>query len=243
MNHPRSGRGADARNVDPTENTIITVETITHHGNDLAVQSTQLSEADAEAITAAIRTSLVAVWEKVAAAYHGRVWKALNYKSWDDYCEAEFDGSRIRIPREQRQDVVTSLRDEGLSLRAIAAATGVDRKTVRNDLSQVGEMGPPAQPVTDRPAATTGIDGRTYARPAPDDVIDAEVVEDPPQPRKPRRKPMGDAFQEAVLELEKAVERIERLRADDRYPALLEVRPHIRGQVDDLAARLAGGAR
>lgn len=93
-----------------------------------------------------IKVGVEAVWQLIVEAYQKRDWVALGYASWDDYTTREFGTSRIKLPREERQEVVQSLRDAGLSTRAIAAATGVDRKTVRRDL-EVGEMGPPARPV------------------------------------------------------------------------------------------------
>lgn len=66
-------------------------------------------------------------------------------------------------------EVVCSLRDAGLSVRAIAAATGADRNTVMSDLRrQVSEFQTPdlepadgdaiaAQPVAAEPAPTTTL--------------------------------------------------------------------------------------
>lgn len=76
-----------------------------------------------------------------------------------------------------RAEVVVSMREVGMSTRAIASATGIDRKTVMNDLSQVVQNGPPATPPIEsepmpKPAPTlrpsvTGTDGKTYAATAP----------------------------------------------------------------------------
>jgi len=181
---PPDGCGPDATNAGARSTTqTATVQSVQSAVDCIAVR---FSEADAVAITAAIRSSLIAVWDKVAAAYHGRAWVPLGYDSWDDYCESEFGGSRIRIPREQRQDVVTSLRDEGLSLRAIAAATGQSYGTVQaeaaSDQNRSLELGRSvAEMNVPTPAITTGLNGKTYQRPTPaprGDVIDAEVVEE-----------------------------------------------------------------
>lgn len=51
------------------------------------------------------------------------------------YCTREFGTSRLRLPREDRAEVVASLRESGLSTRAIAAATGLSQPTVRRDLA------------------------------------------------------------------------------------------------------------
>lgn len=80
---------------------------------------------------------------------------------------AEFGAVRLQLPREARSETVRSLRDAGLSTRAIAAATGVNDKTVRNDLAG-GEFSPPA------PAPIVGTDGKRYnaTRPTVLDAID-----------------------------------------------------------------------
>ncbi len=53
---------------------------------------------------------------------------------------------------------------------------------------------------------TTGLDGKRYARPEP-------------RPRsKPKRRPLPAAWVDALYELEKDVDRLARLAADDRFP-------------------------
>ena len=94
-------------------------------------------------------------------AYIERAWAALGYDGWDDYCTREFGTSRLRLPREERSEVVASLRESGLSTRAIAAATGVSEGTVRNALKEGAQNYAPA------PTAITGTDGKTYAPTAP----------------------------------------------------------------------------
>ncbi|MGB8503256.1 MAG: hypothetical protein WCE29_13610, partial [Mycobacterium sp.] len=71
----------------------------------------------------------------------------LGYANWDAYCEAEFGSLRVRLPREERRDVVCSLREAGLSIRAIASATGIDKNTVQTDLAHVYEIHTPVKPV------------------------------------------------------------------------------------------------
>ena len=202
-----------------------------------AVLTGVLTEADARTLTAEIRGALVVAWDKIVIAYNGRVWNALGYDSWDDYCETEFDGSRIRLPREERRELVSSLRESGLSVRAIAAATGTNRETIRQDAAAGDKKLSPAKPqlsevITDDevdelrvpdpdPQRTTGLDGKSYQRPTPKpepDVIDAEVVEDEPPDAKPHRRPIPEAFWQAAYDLSKVTERIERLVEDDRFP-------------------------
>lgn len=101
---------------------------------------------DARALTDQIKVTVEGAWHLIERAYVARAWAALGYRSWDDYCQREFGTSRLRLPREERQEVVASLRESGLSTRAIAAATGIDRNTVMSDLRQVAEIPPVAPP-------------------------------------------------------------------------------------------------
>ncbi|HEY5985166.1 MAG TPA: hypothetical protein VIV12_02105 [Streptosporangiaceae bacterium] len=99
-----------------------------------------------------VRASVDDLKDWIVRAVRGRAWVALGYSSWDQMCEAEFDGAVIRLPREDRRDAVASLREAGLSTRAIAGALGVHKDTVRNDLS-TGENSPV-------PDSVTSLDGR-----------------------------------------------------------------------------------
>lgn len=63
----------------------------------------------------------------VHEAYQKRAWSALGYESWEAYCSAEF--GTIQLPAEERESTLRYLRDAGLSLRGIAAATGLSKST------------------------------------------------------------------------------------------------------------------
>lgn len=63
---------------------------------------------------------------------------------------------RLRLPREDRQEVVASLRESGLSTRAIASATGLSQSTVAR-----------ATESDDSVAEITGLNGKTYAASRP----------------------------------------------------------------------------
>lgn len=205
-----------------------------------AVQAVDLDAAQARVITDRIKVAVEGTWQLIQEAYVSRAWAALGYGSWDDYCTREFGTSRLRLPREERQEVVASLREIGMSVRAIAAATGNSVGTVHAELS-------------------TGVQNRTPATQAPvrhdlDDVLrDAginpnELDEDeplvahptptdpaPPVPRPitgtdgktytqparsqtaPPRAPLPPQFQAVTSELTRVIARVERLQADDRY--------------------------
>ncbi len=100
-----------------------------------ASASAGLSSVDARELTDRIRLGAEAVWELVKQAYVSRAWSVLGYDSWDDYCTREFGNTRLQVPREERSEVVASMREIGMSTRAIAAAVGVDHATVSRELS------------------------------------------------------------------------------------------------------------
>lgn len=92
------------------------------------------------------RQDLVALWR-------GRAWIALGYETWDALCDVEF-GVRMALPRDERREIVSGLRREGMSTRAIGSALGVDQKTVVRDLSTEADAS------DDLPDTVTGLDGR-----------------------------------------------------------------------------------
>lgn len=177
----------------------------------------------------------------VTRLYLGRAWIALGFESWDDLCEKHASHLRMmRWPREERQEIVASLRESGLSIRAIAATGIASKQTVERDLAGVMNHDtspdpapvdapwtpdiapvPEPEPAPVAPRPITGIDGKTYTPPAPK-----------PKPETPRRSPLADQARSAGWEFRKSVERLERIAADDRYPANAEqVAAHLRGHL------------
>lgn len=116
-----------------------------------------------------IRAGLLTLWDDVKEAWRCRDWLALGYATWEEMCEAEYPMA-LAIRREERPEIVADLRAEGMSTRAIAAATGVSNATISRDLSGVTDVTP--EPVT-------GTDGKTYqtTRPNLTVVTDPEPVE------------------------------------------------------------------
>lgn len=185
----------------------------------------QCTPEQARDLTDRIKFSLDGMWELVRAAYISRAWAALGYLTWDEYCTREFGTSHIRLPREERGEVIGSLRDSGLSLRAIAAATGLSRGTVGNELAGSGvqnwtpevevtrEPAPPdpverprqeTPPAVATPAAvrpvTKGLDGKTYqpSRPARAPAPSPPADLPPPLFTPPEAGPASDAAREAL---------------------------------------------
>ncbi len=125
------------------------------------VQQRDLDEVEARALVNGIRGAVTDIDARIATAYVGRAWIALGYIDWDALCEFEFDGARLRVPREIRVEQVQSLRSAGLSTRAIGSALGVSDGTVRTDLASGAQ--------NYAPTPVVGQDGKTYApvRPQP----------------------------------------------------------------------------
>ena len=199
----------------------------------------QMPADHARQLTDRIKGAVEATWQLIVEAYQSRAWAALGYASWDDYCTREFGSSRLKLPREERTDYVASLRDSGMSLRAIESATGVSRPTIIKDTrsrDQVVNSLPPA-PVDDSPdvdLSTVDMETGEIHEPA-DEVSTAEPTPAPKpvttgidgkeysrpapkaEPDRRRRAPLTDAFFKAAYDLRKNVERLERLVEDDRF--------------------------
>jgi transposase-like protein len=123
---------------------------------DIAITTQQ----EARVLTDRIKVAVEGTWLLIQDAYTSRAWAALGYPNWDSYCTEEFGASRLRLPREERQEVVASLRESGLSIRAIVAATGISDKTITKDLRQVSESTTPDE--------ITGTDGKSYSSSRPE---------------------------------------------------------------------------
>ena len=103
-----------------------------------------------------VKSGVERIWDDLVVLYRERAWSVLGYQSWDALCDAEFGGTRIAMPRQQRQEVVCDLRAAGLSTRAIASAVGASQRTVAYDLQSTEQ-----NCSLDTNATITGLDGRT----------------------------------------------------------------------------------
>lgn len=119
-----------------------------------------LNEADARELTDQISEGLADVHSLIVQAWEGRVWEALSFESWDAWIDANFRGLQLRPPREQREEVVQSMREAGMSVRAISQATDLSYSTVRR-ASSAGE--PNGSP--EHESNVVGLDGKSYKKP------------------------------------------------------------------------------
>lgn len=197
------------------------------------MQQPMLSVDDARRLTERIRLtahsareSITKLHELVDEAKAGNVHLALGYQSWTAYLSEVLGEEPLRLARDQRQELVGYLAGEGMSTRAIAPIVGVDNKTVHNDLKKIMAPVENSTPEPDprdaarsavaaafaqrdepaAPAKVTGLDGKSYTKPAP------------AAPKTAARRALPDQFFDASYDLQKVVERIERLAADDRFP-------------------------
>lgn len=147
-------------------------------------------------------------------AQQSNVWQMLGFSSWTAYLASLFEGRPMRLPREQRQELVGYLSGEGMSSRAIATVVAVDQKTVVNDIRREEFSSPRSPAVTPgdgAPAdtspdvrverAVTGLDGKIYA-----------VA----RPQTPRRRAITDQARDAGWDARKVADRLQKLREDDR---------------------------
>ena len=92
------------------------------------------------AITA--RDSLEKLQHLLAEARDGEVWSVLGYTSWTAYLADVMGEQPLRLPRDQRQEIVGYLAGEGMSTRAIAPIVGASHMQVARDVAAVTNVTP-----------------------------------------------------------------------------------------------------
>lgn len=184
---------------------------------DLLVEVT-LTRDEAQAVTERIRNTIDdLVWDLIFA-WKGRAWEALGYDSWDAWIDGEFDGIPLALPRARRDTTMQSMKQAGLTTRAIASATGVNQATVSRatgkrsvDANASSEHEPDdavhraatvmlAQPnLSQREVAAEigcSVGTANKARKLADGVLEERAQEqaerDKPQPPKPAHEHMAD---------------------------------------------------
>lgn len=127
----------------------------------------------ARRLTKQLRETLDLALDLLTEAFDGRAWVALDYPSWEAYCETELPQLAILgkgLPVAQRQAAVAELRGRGMSLRAIAKPLGLSPNTVKADAAAAGVQ----------LASVTSLDGRarpsTSAKTSPERAQPAATV-------------------------------------------------------------------
>ena len=119
-----------------------------------------LNEADARELTNQIAEGLADVHALIVQAWEGRVWEPLGFETWDAWIDANFRGLQLRPPREQRDEVIQSMREAGMSMRAISQATDLSYSTVQRVAPAGDPNGSPEES-----SNVVGLDGKSYKKP------------------------------------------------------------------------------
>lgn len=100
--------------------------------DDLSVEGEPLSQVQGRRLTDQIRLGLESIWELALRAWQGRVWLALGYASWEDYCTRELGTCRVSLPADSalRAAAWRPLAEAGMSHQAIASVAGISRPRV-----------------------------------------------------------------------------------------------------------------
>jgi transposase-like protein len=184
-----------------------------------AVEMHVMTEGEANAVTEEIRHAAKSfveyrarLMDAVDRAKAGNAQEALGYRSWTAYLSDVLGEEPMRLARAERQDMVRMLSDEGMSTRAIAPIVGANYATVSRDL-QAGVASATPEPeansapdeAPEPPAAVTGLDGKTYAKP-----------ESKAQP-KPRAEAITSQFTSAVVDLNRVLAKFRRIADSDNF--------------------------
>lgn len=131
-----------------------------------------ITPADVRASIGRAKKGLETAAKEIVWQVEMEAWRTLGYSSWGAMREVEYGGAAFMVPSKNRPELVARMRAKGLTQQEIADTAGVSRRAVADDLLNADS---PIETVTNsrgqqRPA--------TYTRTEPDDVIDAEVIED-----------------------------------------------------------------
>lgn len=125
-----------------------------------------MSEHDARELIDSLRSAVEIAERQIIRAWQGRAWLALGYESWDEMIAHEFHSQYIKIAPDDRRAKAIEMARVGMSTRATAAALGVSHQTIANDLAGVKDLTPDDRDEPE-PASVTGLDGKSYPKPAP----------------------------------------------------------------------------
>ena len=159
-------------------------------------EKSAFTPAKARALTDRLVKNATAAVELFIEAYNGRIWLAYGYESWQQYLDAELGELRPRLPKPQRLEITGRMKAEAkMSQGAIAAALGVDQKTVSNDLKELRGTGDGAS------ESSVGVDG----------------VERASGDRSGRRKPFIERVSAVFDKMDKAFGDLTELAAEEDW--------------------------
>lgn len=185
----------------------------------MTIELQMMDERAARKVTEQIRISAhnysearTKLMERVQEAKNGNAHIALKYASWTAYLAEVLGEEPMRLARDERQDMVKMLANEGMSSRAIAPIVGASPAQVKRDV-RGGSFEPPAPEnvdtstgeIHDEPKPVTGMDGKEYRRPDP--------VE-----HKPRPEALTSQFTGVVTELNRVLDKFYRISENKNFP-------------------------
>jgi len=95
------------------------------------------------AIALTVKDQLENLQTLLDEARDGEAWRVLGYASWTAYLADVMGEQPLRLPRDERQQIVGYLAGEGMSSRAIAPIVGATHSTVQQDVKAGGRNLPP----------------------------------------------------------------------------------------------------
>lgn len=183
-----------------------------------------LSKGEAERLTqeikltaSGIRNNLFKLRNQIDTAKSSNVWQMLGFASWTAWLSDTLSEEPMRVSREERLELVEYLAGEGLSARAIAPIVGIGKSQAAKDMAEVSTSGhdnpglpgmadadedEPATPAPLTPVVH-GLDGKSYPKPNLRPVTLTAITDD---------------ARAAGVALRKAIERLDRIREDERFP-------------------------
>ncbi|MCW2165095.1 hypothetical protein B0I12_002250 [Microbacterium hydrothermale] len=188
---------------------------------------TILSKSEAERLTqeikltaSGIRNNLFKLRNQIDTAKSSNVWQMLGFASWTAWLSDTLSEEPMRVSREERLELVEYLAGEGLSARAIAPIVGISKSQAAKDKAEVSTSGhdspglpgmadadedEPMSPAAPAPLAPVvqGLDGKSYPKPNLRPVTLTAITDD---------------ARAAGVALRKAIERLDRIREDERFP-------------------------
>ncbi len=194
-----------------------------------------LDEEAARDLTTRIRQTSSVLVAMIEKAYAGRIWIALGYESWADWWDTEI-GEPLRLDREDRRELVASLRDHGMSIRALATVTGTSVGTVHADVrcSELNTSSEPDEIIDAEHRATLhrrfssaeGTDGGAHAPgPPPNKVVGldgkrykpASAGSSAPTTQRRRRFEKVHSYYKMETDARRLANKLEAVVADDRF--------------------------
>lgn len=206
--------------------------------NEIALTTDE--QADLAQLEAVIERGMNTFIEVGAALYAIRDQKLYrsDFETFETYCRERwgFSDSRARQLIGAAQTVTT------------VTVGGLPAPTSERQARELGRVPEPHRASVWRETVertggqpTAAAVRETYAARA-DEVVDAELVDEParPEPPKVKRRPLPEAFTDAGRDLTRAAERLSRLTEDDRFARNRETTHH---QVPELLGALDHTAR